>query len=252
MGHKCLLVTGGTYGSGREIAERFARGGYEIVLTSREQSRAETAAAEIFADYGVKTIGVALNIGNEDESVRLFNELDKKELVLSTLVLNAANLGMNMDFFNTSADDFMEVVKTNMLGAFLLCREAAKRMRQQGGGAIVLVGSNTATRAIKNRCAYIASKGGLASLVKSMAVELGPYGIRVNCLVPGALKSERWEAQTEEKREIIRRRSPLGDIADNDDLAEASWFLGTGLSKSITGTELLLDSGVSAQLVPES
>ena len=145
----------------------------------------------------------------------------------------------------------MEVIETNLLGAFLLCREAAKRMRQCGGGAIVIVGSNTATRAIRDRCAYISSKGGLASLVRSMAIELGRFGIRANCLVPGSIKSIRWEEHTEEWREIRRRRSPLGDIADNNDLAEAAWFLGTGLSKSITGTELLLDSGVGAQLVPE-
>ena len=252
MKKNCLLVTGGTYGSGREIAERFARGNYEIVLTSREQSRAGKAAAEISGLFGIRTIGVELNPGNEDDTVRMFSELDRKEFFPATLVLNAANLGMGMDFFNASSNDFSEVINTNLVGAFLICREAAKRMRQYGGGSIVLVGTNTATRAIRNRCAYIASKGGLASLSKSMAVELGRYGIRVNCLVPGALKSERWEGQTEERRETIRKRSLLGDIADNTDLAEAAWFLGTNLSKSITGTELLLDNGASAQLVPES
>ena len=252
MGQKCLLVTGGTFGSGRVIAELFACNGYEIVLTSREQSRAEAAAAEISGLYGTRTLGISLNLGNENDTVNLYEELDRKEFFPTTLVLNAANLGMNMDFFTASANDFMEVISTNLLGAFLVCREAAKRMRQQKGGSIVLVGSNTAARAIKNRCAYIASKGGIVSLVKSMAVELGRFNIRINCLVPGALKSERWEAQSEEQQEIIRRRSLTGDIADNDDLAAAAWFLGTDLSKSITGTELVLDSGVGAQLVPGS
>jgi len=248
----CLLVTGGTYGSGRAIAERFARDGYDIALTSRDHSRAKTAAAEISTAYGCRAAGFALDLGNEEETINLFNELDKEKLIPTAMVLNAANLGMDMDFFTASANDFMEVIRTNLLGTYLLCREAANRMRRQGQGAIVVVGSNTATRAIKNRCAYIASKGGLAALVKSMAVELGRCGIRVNCLVPGSIKSARWEAQTEEWREIRRRRSPLGDIADNTDIAEAAWYLGTDLSKSITGTELLLDSGVGAQLFPET
>ena len=251
MRNKCLLVSGGTYGSGRAIAEHFAHNGYDIVLTSREQSRAETAATEISTAFGVRVTGVALNMGKEDETVCLFKELDKKEFSPSTLVLNAANLGLNMDFFTASANDFIDVVNTNLLGAFLLCREAASRMRQCGCGTIVAIGSTTATRSIRNRCAYIASKGGLASLVKSMAVELGRCGIRVNCLVPGALKSERWESQSDEWRELRLRRSPLDDIADYKDIAEAAWFLGTELSKSITGTELVIDTGVSSALLPE-
>ena len=132
---------------------------------------------------------------------------------------------------------------------FTIIRQAALRMREKGKGAVVFVSSNTAYRAIPNRAAYSASKGGINSLSKALAVDLGPYGIRCNVVLPGTIKTERWVAMGN-KQIVNGELTPIGDISDFEDLANACWFLGTDMSKNITGTELIVDGGMSCQLYP--
>ena len=122
-------------------------------------------------------------------------------------------------------------------------------MRENGKGAVVFVSSNTAYRAIPNRAAYSASKGGINALSKALAVDLGPYGIRCNVVLPGTIKTERWVAMGD-KRIVSGDLTPIGDISDYQDIADACWFFGTDLSKNVTGAELIVDGGMSCQLYP--
>ena len=127
---------------------------------------------------------------------------------------------------------------------------AAIRMRERGHGAVVFISSNTAYRAIPNRAAYSASKGGINALVRTLAVDLGPYGIRCNAVLPGTIKTERWVKMG--TRQIVNGSlTPIGDISDFEDVANAVWFFGTDASKNITGTELIVDGGMSCQLYPQ-
>ena len=123
-------------------------------------------------------------------------------------------------------------------------------MRENGGGSVVFISSNTAYRAIPNRAAYSASKGGINSLSKALAVDLGQYGIRCNVVLPGTIKTERW-VQMGNKQIVNGTLAPIGDISDFEDIANACFFLGTDLSKNITGTELIVDGGMSCQLYPQ-
>ena len=122
-------------------------------------------------------------------------------------------------------------------------------MREQGGGAVVFIGSNTAYRAIPNRAAYGASKGGMIALTKSLAVDLGSFGIRCNIVLPGTIKTERWTAMGD-KQIVNGELTPIGDISDYEDIAEAAWFFGSDASKNVTGAELTVDGGMSCQLYP--
>jgi NAD(P)-dependent dehydrogenase (short-subunit alcohol dehydrogenase family) len=149
-----------------------------------------------------------------------------------------------------SVEDFRNVFETNLVWNFTIIRQAALRMRGAGKGAVVFISSNTSYRAIPNRAAYSASKGGINAFAKALAVDLGKYGIRCNAILPGTIKTERWRAMGGGKK-ISGELAPTGDISDFDDIANAAWFLGTDESRNVTGAELTVDGGMSCQLYPQ-
>ena len=155
-----------------------------------------------------------------------------------------------LDFFTMSVEEFQRVFETNLVWNFMIVRQAALRMKEVGGGAVVFVSSNTAYRAIPNRAAYCASKGGINSMSKAFAVDLGKYGIRSNVVLPGTIKTQRWEDMGS-KRIVDGEFTPIGDISDFEDIANAVFYFGTDLSKNVTGSELIVDGGMSCQLYPE-
>ena len=122
----------------------------------------------------------------------MFEFLDKNNIFIEALVLNAADQGLNMEIFKNPVTDFMRVVNTNMTWNFLLSELAAERMIKNGGGSITFINSNTAYRAIPNRIAYSASKGGQLGMMRALALDLGKYNIRVNAVLPGMIRTERW------------------------------------------------------------
>ena len=251
-----MFVTGGTVGSGLACAERFAAEGYDIFITSRDQERAEKAASAVSEKYGVFARGYALDIRDEQAVKDIFSDIDALGRFVKVLVLNAADLGYGtdpakgVDLFTVPVEEFQRVFETNLVWNFMIVRQAALRMRVRREGAVVFISSNTAYRAIPNRTAYCASKGGINALSKALAVDLGPWGIRSNVILPGTIKTERWVKMGD--RQIVNGElTPIGDITDFEDIANAAWFLGSGQSKNITGAEIALDGGMSAQLYPQ-
>lgn len=251
-----VFVTGGTVGSGYAIAERFAKEGYGVVITSRSGERAEKAAEEIGEKYGVPYVGYALDIRDEQRVKDIFEDINKRDLFVKTVCLNSADMGFGKDpakgqpFFEVSVEDFGRVFETNLVWNFMIVRQAAIRMRERHTGAIVFISSNTAYRAIPNRAAYSASKGGIIAMSKAFAVDLGPYGIRSNVVLPGTIKTERW-VKMGSKQIVNGTLTPIGDISDFEDIANAAWFLGSDESKNVTGAEIIVDGGMSCQLYPQ-
>ncbi len=254
---KAVFVTGGTVGSGLAIAERFAKEGYDVFISSRNGSRAEQAADAIAQKYGVFAKGYALDIRNEPRVIEIFNAIDSLGRFVETVILNSADLGFGndpskgMSFFDVSAEEFCRVFETNLVWNFTIVRQAALRMREHHKGAIVFIGSNTSYRAIPNRSAYCASKGGINAMSKAFAIDLGPYGIRSNVVLPGTIKTQRW-AEMGSKQIIDGTLTPIGDISDFEDIANAAWYLGSDQSKNLTGTEIFVDGGMSCQLYPQA
>lgn len=254
---KAVLITGAQSGTGYGIAEHFAAQGWNVFLTSRRGQDAEKSAQTLTDTYGIFSKGYECNIRNEQQVIDIFRDIDATGNFVETVILNAANMGFDpqnpaagQDFWTVSAEAFGEVFETNLVWNFTIIRQAALRMREKGGGAIVFISSNTAYRAIPNRAAYSASKGGINALSKALSVDLGPYGIRCNVVLPGTIKTERWVAMGD-KQIVNGTLTPLGDISDFQDLANACWFFGTELSKNITGSELIIDGGMSCQLYPQ-
>lgn len=255
--NKAVFITGAQSGTGYGIAEYFAKQGWDIFITSRNGKAAEESAKKLSDTYGVFAKGYECNIRNEQQVIDIFCDIDKTGRFVETLILNAANMGFDpkdpaagQDFWSMPVNEFQAVFETNLVWNFTIIRQAAIRMREKGKGSVVFISSNTAYRAIPNRAAYSASKGGINSLAKALAVDLGPYGIRCNVVLPGTIKTERW-VKMGNKQIVNGTLTPIGDISDFEDLANACWFLGTDMSKNITGTELIVDGGMSCQLYPQ-
>lgn len=254
--NKAVLITGAQAGTGYGIAEVFAKNGWDVFLTSRSREKAAAAAKRLAADWGIFAKGYGCDIGSEEQVADIFRDIDGTGRFVETVVLNAANMGFypedpgaGQDFWTVPVEDFRAVFETNLVWNFTIVRQAALRMRERGRGAVVFLSSNTVYRAIPNRAAYTASKGGIIALAKALAVDLGPYGIRCNVVLPGTIKTERWKSMGN-KQIVNGTLTPIGDISDYEDIGNAVWFLGTELSKNITGTELVVDGGMSCQLYP--
>lgn len=240
---RVALITGGVRNSGLSTAEKFAREGYDVCITSRNARDAEEKAKQLASQFGVKAKGYGLNLEDPADISRMF--LDVKETFgrLDALVCNSANLGIGQTVLSITPEEFDGVMNVNIRGTFFCCQEAA-RLMATSGGAIVLIGSVHYKAAVHGRVGYAISKGAVASMVHNLAFELAQYGIRVNHLIPGAIRTDRWDGISEEEAARRRANWPLGMESTGEDIANAVYFLASDQAKTITGAELAVDSGI--------
>jgi NAD(P)-dependent dehydrogenase (short-subunit alcohol dehydrogenase family) len=247
---KSVLVTGASRNTGLGIAARFAKEGATVFVNGTTAAGVDRAMAEL-QRRGLKgLIAAPCNIGDAQEVEKLFAEIRRHAGRLDVLVNNAVLQGSGYAMQDTPLELFESVIRVNLLGSFYVAREAARMMIAQGGGAIVNVGSNVSTRAIRNRSAYVASKGGIDALTRAMAIDLGPHGIRVNTVAPGYIHTERWDVLSEQDTVRRRKNVPLGREATADDIADAVLFMASDAAANITGARLVVDGGCSAQHMP--
>ena len=199
---------------------------------------------------GGRATPFAADLSRPEEIDALFESVRGRVGRLDVLVNNAVFQMPACDFADTPRAAVAEAFAVNALAPFYLSQHAARMMRDRGGGSIIHVGSNVAGRAIRRRSAYIATKGAVAALTRAMAVDLGPDGIRVNSVVPGYIRTERWDALP--AADVARRRDnlPLRHEAEQADVAAAVLFLASDAARRIHGVELPVDGGILAQLVP--
>lgn len=247
---KSVFITGATVNTGLGIAEKFAQEGYNLFLGSRNAENAERTANELSGEYGIFAKGYGMKVFDEDNVKEIFADIKNLGYSIDCLVLNAANLGIRQQFFEVPIKEFMDVINTNIGWNFMLVREAARQMKENGGGSIVFVNSNTAYRAIPDRIAYSTSKSGALGMMRALALDLGKYNIRVNAVLPGMIKTDRWENNYNDCKNALSNYTPLGDIADFEDIANAVWYFGSDNSKNTTGAELTVDGGNMIQLYP--
>ena len=247
---KSVFVTGATNGTGFAIAERFAKEGYDVFIGSRSKENSQESAKKLADKYGIFAKGYQTKIFDEDNVKEIFADIRSMGYLLDTLVLNAANLGIGQVSLDVDVNEFMSVYNTNIGWNFMMSREAAKQMKEKHKGSIVFVTSNSAIRVTKNRCAYCSSKSAILAMSKSFAVDWGKYGIRSNCVLPGMIKTERWEKNLNNCKYYLANYTPIEDIADFEDIANAVWYFASDASKNTTGAELIVDGGMLAQLTP--
>lgn len=253
---KTALITGACINTGVAIVEKFASEGYNVIFTGRKAedvAEAEKTYRQKFP--GVKILGYPIESlindkdVNEEAVTRMFEYIDEKGLFVNTLVLNAANQGIGLKMLENSLTDFIKVINTNVVWNYCICDHAAKRMKENGGGNIIFINSNTAYRAIPDRVAYIASKGGQLGMMRAMALDLGKYNIRVNAVLPGMIKTDRWDKNPEFYENVPSRFTPIGDVAVGADIADAAWYFAEN-ARNTTGAELIIDGGNNIQLYP--
>ncbi len=253
---KTALITGACINTGVAIVEKFASEGYNIVFTGRSIEKVPLAEAkyrEKFSDveiYGYAIDSLIDERTVDEQSVKeLFAFIDEKGLFAETVVLNAADQGLGQKIFKNPLTDFMKVLNTNVVWNYCIAEEGAKRMKENGGGNFVFINSNTAYRAIPDRIAYVASKGGQLGMIRALALDLGKYNIRVNAVLPGMIKTDRWEKNPEFYASVPSRYTPMGDVAVGDDIADAAYYFAAS-ARNTTGAELTVDGGNTIQLYP--
>lgn len=245
------LVTGGTRGIGRAIAERFALAGAAIVVTGRSSDTVESASREIAAAVAASppssppvVEGIACDVADAAACQELVKAIVERRGRLDILVNNA---GVTRDrlVMRMSDEDWLSVFDTNLHGAFYLSRAAIRPMLKQKGGRILNVVSVVGLTGNAGQTNYAASKAGLVGLTKSLAREVASRGITVNAIAPGYIETAMTEAIDEKYREVAREHIPLGRFGSAQDVAEAAFFLASPAAAYITGVTLRVDGGMA-------
>ena len=248
-----VLVTGGNRNTGLSIVEKFAAEGARVFMCgSTPDSTAKGAAAlEARGCKGIRSI--SCDVSDFAQVKNLFDCIEKEAGRLDILVNNAAHQGIGKPFIEMDPAYMMEVLSINVRGGFQVTQQAVCRffLKQETRGAVVFLSSNTAMRAIRNRTAYCASKGAINSMVRAIALDLGPLGIRVNACAPGYIYTDRWDLLPEEKKARRRLNCPLRHEATGMDIANVVAFLASDESGNMTGEIVTCDAGCSCQHMPE-
>lgn len=249
--NKRVLVTGASRNTGVSIAALFLREGARVAICAASEKSIAQGARTLEGMGFSGFLPIACDISNLDEVKSMFAKISEEFGGLDILVNNACDQGIGAPFEEMSPDFFLKVIKTNLLGTFQVSQQAVKIMLgQPDKGVIVNLGSNVSMRSIRNRTAYVASKGGIDALTRSMACDLARKGIRVNEVAPGYINTNRWDDLPAEVAQRRRLNTPLGFEASGDDIAQAVAFMASDAARNICGERLVVDGGCSAQHMP--
>lgn len=250
--HKVIVVTGAAGGIGLASARHFAEQGAAIVFTDVAQASVEEAAEEA-RQGGARTLAIAADLTVEAEVATLFDEVADQFDRIDGL-LCCAGIGEPQPILDTDAAAFGQVMAVNVLASFLCCKHAFRQMKGSGKGSLVLVASRLAQAAYPDMVPYVASKGAVVSMVRALAVDLSPHGIRVNAVSPGATETPMLQQEIEQSadpaatRRGFERQTLLGGIATPQDIAAAAGFLLSDASSFVTGSTLTVDGGCLARI----
>lgn len=241
---KVAIVTGAGIGIGFEIARALARQGASVLLNDSEVALAESAAGRIAGEGGLCQ-ALAGDAGDPEfvesmvaEAVKRFGSID----------IAIANAGITTygSFLEYTVEKFQKLIGLNLQGSFFLAQAAARRMKDQGtGGRILFMSSVTGHQSYPYLVPYGMTKAALRMLAKGLVGELSQYGISVNAISPGAVRTERTIGDDPNFEARWSEATPNGRIASPEDIADAALFLVSGKAKHITGQTLLVDGGWS-------
>ncbi len=242
-----VLVTGGAAGIGRAIAETFLSDGARVAVCD-----ADPDAVAHFSNNFPKAISEKVDVTREDEMRAFLNDLEAQWNGVDVVCANAGTGGPAGPIEDLSYDDWQRCVATNVHGSFLTCRWAARLMKAQGHGLIVMTSSTAGIMGFPLRSPYAAAKWAVVGMTKTLAMELGPFGIRVNAICPGAVEGPRMdrvianEAQARGESEDAVRQSYVTGVSmktwvQADDIANSVFFLASDAGRKISGQILAVD-----------
>ena len=240
---RSTLITGAGSGIGRAIAERFAVEGASVLAVGRTQSTLD-ATAEAVRAAGAQASTAALDVADADAVAALFEGLSELDVLV-----NGAGIVSTDTVPDTPVERWDAVFDTNVRGTFLMSKYALPLLRRSQG-AIVNVASVAGMVGVPNRAAYCASKGAVIALTRAMAIDHVREGVRVNALCPGTTQTpwiERLVAEQGERIEDLEARQPLGRLGTAEEMADGALYLASAESTFVTGTQLVVDGGMTAR-----
>ncbi|MBB6669213.1 SDR family NAD(P)-dependent oxidoreductase [Cohnella nanjingensis] len=238
-----VVITGAAGGIGRALTRAYAREGATVVLGDLEDSQGGTMADAVRGEGG-SAIFVAGDLNDRDAASELIAAALKATGRLDVLIHNAG-IGQWKSPYELEIDEWERVVNVNLRGAFLCAREAAKAMKQGGGGSIVNIASTRALQSEPNSEAYAATKGGIVSLTHALALSLGPDRIRVNAISPGWIETGDYSAL----READHAQHPAGRVGTPEDVVRACFYLTDPENGFVTGANLIVDGGMTRKMI---
>jgi len=242
-----VLITGASKGIGRALALGCAREGAHVIVNYHtDAAGAKAVAAEITA-LGRRALALKADLGKVTQIRKMFARARKEFPRLDVLINNAGLTGW-AGFFETTEEKWDVVLDTNLKGTFFCSLEAARWMREtQTAGSIVNVSTQCAELGVKNLVAYGTSKAGIHGLTKQLAIELAPFGIRVNTFAPGPVNVDRNLIDDPDYRQVWGAMIPLGRTAETDEMVGPAVFLASSESSYMTGQTFFVDGGWTVQ-----
>ncbi len=251
---KVAIVTGSTSGIGEATAVLFAREEAKVVVTGRRQEEGERVVKQI-NDEGGEAIFVQADIRQEDQVKRLV-ETTVETYGTVDILFNNAGAMMSKDLHETTNDEWDLVMDVDLRGVFWCSKYVIPIMKERGGGSIVMCSSANAIVAEPSLAAYCAAKGGVNGLTRAMALDYGPYNIRVNALCPGYIDTPLGDDyfNSQPDPEAARRAAgalhALGRLGTTTEMANCALFLASNESSFVTGECLVADGGLSVIVNP--
>ena len=249
--NKIVIITGGGSGIGRAVCDLFAAEGADLMIADKNADAAEAAAGAARA-AGRRVEAMAVDVADSagirrmiDDTVAAFGRID--------VLVNNAGYGITGSVVETDEADWDALIAVNLRGVYLGCKYVIPVMREQGGGVIVNTASVVAAVGIRDRAAYVASKGAVAALTRAMALDHVDDGIRVNAVAPGTIETayfDRMFANSDDPDGLRRRleaRHPMNRLGTPMEVAYAMLYLASDESGFSTGSILTVDGGMSAQ-----
>lgn len=243
MQGKIVIVTGAAQGIGQAIAQRFGAEGAKVVVVDVNGEGA-TAVSESINQSGGNALAITADISDEDQVSTLFEQTIEAYGTVDVLVNNAGVVSPTKHFLEADKAWWDKIVAVNLTGTFLCGLRAAKIMTVKGHGSIINMSSGGATKAHRGFAAYDATKGGIEALTRAMALDLGPYGVRVNGIVPGSIDTRGFSEEIRRHRGV---NIPLGRIGEPEELTGTAVFLASEDARYITGQMIVVDGGMLVQ-----
>lgn len=242
--NKRVLVTGASKGVGRGIAIGFAQAGWDVAINYHGDLNGANETRAAIEKMGRRCITLQGDVGSKADVDAMFNKIDLEFNGIDCVVNNAGRQTW-APLLELSEEDWDNTIRTNLKGTFLCTQAGAKLMRTRGTpGTIINIGSGANKQPFLNLVDYCASKGGIDQLTRVSACELGQYGIRVNCVAPGAIEIERTRAESPDYAKTWSEITPIARVGQVEDIANMVTHLASDAASFITGQTVYVDGGL--------